>query len=162
MAVTRWYTLLIAAGIIIAVIAVCSCNSTVSDNKPDGPVSEKISSQLLVQVSLKKEQLTDPNPERLEQMRNMGMNTGNLEVQRIFIHLEQKPNTSQINELQTLGLTLYLDSWIPPVGSHPTGFILADMPVNRLEELAEKDYVIRLDTAESVLEPQNGFGPDVE
>ncbi|GAG08549.1 unnamed protein product, partial [marine sediment metagenome] len=34
-------------------------------------------------------------------------------------------------------------------------FIVADMPIDKLQELAEKDYVVKLDTAERVLEPQN-------
>ena len=61
-----------------------------------------------------------------------------------------------------MGITPYPDSWIPPVGAHPTGFIMADMPINKLEALAEKDYVVRLDTAERVLEPQDGNQPQSE
>ena len=92
----------------------------------------------------------------------MGMNVDNLESQLIFIHLEQKLSSFQIEEIEALGVTLYTESWIPPVESHPTGFLIADMPVNKLEVLAELDYIIRLDTAETQLEPQNGLKPDVE
>jgi hypothetical protein len=105
-----------------------------------------------MQVNLRKEQIAEPTPERLELMRNMGMMVDNLEIQKIFIHLEQAPNTSQVEELKAMGITLYLDSWIPPVGTHPTGYLIADMPVDKLEALAEKDCVVRLDTAERKLE----------
>ena len=54
-----------------------------------------------------------------------------------------------------MGITPYPESWIPPLENHPSGFILADMPVDKLEALAEKGYVVRLETAERVLEPQN-------
>jgi len=114
----------------------------------------KASALLLLQIDLREKQLAAPTPERLEQMKAMGMRTENLGMQRIFIHLAQEPTASQIDELEAMGITPYPDSWIPPVGGHPTGFIAADMPVDKLDELAGKDYVVRLDTAEQVLEPQ--------
>lgn len=84
-----------------------------------------------------------------------GIRLEDLDKQRIFIHLAQKPSRAQVEELEAMGITLYLDSWIPPVGTHPTGFLLADMPVDKLWALASEDYVVKLDTAERVLEPQN-------
>ena len=116
----------------------------------------KVSVLLLLQIDLREKQLAAPTAERLEQMKAMGMRTENLGVQRIFIHLAQEPTPSQIDELQAMGITLYLDSWIPAVGGHPTGFLVADMPIDKLDELAGKDYIVRLDTAEQVLEPQAG------
>ena len=115
---------------------------------------EKISSLLLTHVNLKKEQLS--------MMRQMGMMVDNLENQRIFIHLERERDESQVKELQNMDLILYLHSWIPPVGAHPTGYIIADMPIGVLEELTEVDYIIRLDTAEQQLQPQAGSQPKAE
>jgi hypothetical protein len=125
-------------------------------------VNDKVSSLLFAQVNLKKEQIVEPNSERLEMMKAMGMRVDNLEMQMIFIHLSQELNQTQVEELQSMGLTLYLDSWIPPVGAHPTGFITADMPVDKMGEVAEKDYVVRLETAERQLQPQNGSRPQAE
>jgi hypothetical protein len=116
----------------------------------------KASALLLLQIDLREQQLAAPTLERLEQMKAMGMRTENLGMQRIFIHLAQEPTPSQIDELQAMGITLYLDSWIPSVGEHPTGFLVADMPIDKLDELADKYYVVRLDTAEQVLESQTG------
>jgi hypothetical protein len=116
----------------------------------------KASALLFLQIDLREKQLAAPTAERLEQMKAMGMRTENLGMQRIFIHLAQEPTPSQIDELQAMGITLYPDSWIPAVGGHPTGFLVADMPIDKLDELAGKDYIVRLDTAEQVLEPQAG------
>ena len=124
--------------------------------------NEKISNLLQTQINLKKEQIDNPTTERLEMMKNMGMVVDNLESQRIFIHLEHELNDSQIKDLQNMGLTLYLDSWIPPVGAHPTGFILADMPLEVLGELADKEYIVNLDTAEVEFQPQTGSQPQGE
>ncbi len=123
---------------------------------------EKASSLLLSQIELRQQQIAEPTAERLEQMKAMGMRVDDLGIQRIFIHLTKELNSSQVEQLEAIGITLYLGSWIPPVGAHPTGFILADMPIDRLEALAEKNYVVKLDTAERVLEPQNGSQPQLE
>jgi len=116
--------------------------------------AKKASTLLVLQIDLREKQLAAPTAERLEQMKAMGMRTDNLTMQRIFIHLAQEPTPSQIDELKAMGIIPYPDSWIPPVGGHPTGFIVADMPIDKLDELAGKDYVMLLDTAEQVLEPQ--------
>ena len=149
--------LLFTIGLVFSMLAAVSCSETETENQVSNHVREKVSSQLLAQVNLRKEQIAEPSSERLELMKNMGMRVDKLEIQRIFIHLEQAPNTSQVEELKAMGITLYLDSWIPPVGVHPYGVLLADMPVDKLEEVAEKDYIVKLDTAERLLEPENGI-----
>jgi len=134
----------------------------VSCSNTETMTNEKISGLLLTQVNFRIEQIDNPTTERLEMMKNMGMVVDNLESQRIFIHLEHELNDSQIKDLQNMGLTLYPDSWIPPVGAHPTGFILADMPVEVLGELADKEYIVNLDTAEVEFQPQTGSQPQEE
>jgi len=74
---------------------------------------------------------------------------------KVFIYLDAKPDAARTAELATLGITEYPDSWIPPVGSHPRGFITADVPVGQVDVLAGKDYVVKLDSAEAVFYPQN-------
>ena len=145
--------LIIVIGILLMPLSSCSTTER---------TDEKLSSELMVQLNLRNEQIAHPTPNRLELMKSTGMMVDNLEIQRIFIHLNQKPNTSQIEELEAMRITLYLDSWIPPVGNHPTGFLLADTPIDKIEELTERDYVVRLDTAEGQLEPQAGSQPQAE
>jgi hypothetical protein len=113
----------------------------------------KATSLLLLQINLRQQQLANPKPDRLEQMQAMGMDTEDLEVQRIFIHLVQKPTAQQLDELETMGITPYPDSWIPSVEGPSAGFMVADMPIDKLDELAGKAYIIQLDTAEQMLEP---------
>jgi len=151
----RFLTLIIGTSLIISTLLPASCANSET-------VNDKASSLLLAQVSLRKEQTAEPTPERLEMMKAMGMRVDNLETQRIFIHLTQPLSQSQIEELESIGLTLYPDSWIPPVGAHPTGFLLADMPIDKLAEVAEKDYVVRLETAERQLEPHSSRQPQSE
>jgi hypothetical protein len=150
---SRLFILITSISLILPVLLLTACAQT-------DTINEKVSSLLLTQINLRKEQIAEPTPQRLEMMKELGMRVDNLEIQQIFIHLTQKLNQSQVEELEAMGITLYLDSWIPPVGAHPTGFIIADIPVDKLEALASKDYVVRLDTAERVLEPEKGAQPE--
>jgi hypothetical protein len=115
--------------------------------------STKATALLLLQVNLRRQQLADPSPERLEQMQTMGMNTEDLDMQRIFIHLAQEPASEQLDELIALGVTPYPESWLPSAEGPSAGFIVADMPVDKLGELDAKAYIIQLDTAEQPSEP---------
>jgi hypothetical protein len=117
--------------------------------------ASKASALLLLQIDLREQQLADPTPERLEQMKVMGMRIEDLGMQRIFIHLAQEPTAQQLEELEAMGIIPYPDSWIPAAGGHTAGFMVADMPIDKLDELVAKDYVIQLDTAEQLLEPQS-------
>jgi hypothetical protein len=128
----------------------CLCAQEVEIN------AGKASARLIMQIGLREQQLADPLPERLEQMETMGMRTDDLRIQRIYIHLAQPPTAQQMAELEGLGVITYPGSWIPADGEHPTGFMTADMPIDKLEELAGKDYVILLDTAEQAVAPAAG------
>ena len=147
---------MIVFGLGLALAGAISCDETPGGE--DGNVGKKVSSELLAQVGLRRQQIAQPTEARLQQMIDLGMDVSDLEIQRIYIHMEQAPDASQSAEMEALGITLYPDSWIPPVGVHPTGFLLADMPVDSLEELADKEYVVSLDTAEHVLMPQSSPG----
>ncbi|MFC2072848.1 FG-GAP-like repeat-containing protein, partial [Chloroflexota bacterium] len=138
-------------------------DSLVKAQAPDSV--SKISTLLALHVQVKLDAITAGGVaaalESSEQQRQFnllqspGINMENIYNQRIFIHFIQEPTQSQIEELEAEGIIPYPDSWIPPLENHPTGFIVADMPVSKLEILAEKGFVTRLETAELVLEPQN-------
>jgi hypothetical protein len=146
-------TLLITTGIGM------SCRS--NDNVPSQNTRltsqqtyNKISSQLSLQLKLRENQIESPSLDRLNQMQKMGMNTTELNIQRIFIYLKKPLSPSQIAELQSLGIVVYPDSWIPPVGNNLAGFVLATLPVDKVNDLVSQEYIIRVDTAENSLSPQ--------
>ena len=138
----------------------------------DGESNAKVSGLLRLQVEAKlgaaevsaaPVMLKAPlQQESVSILQALGIGPESLDSQRIFIHFTREPTQSQIEELEAMGITVYPDSWIPPVGAHPTGFLLAEMPVDKLETLAAKDYIVKLDTAERMLEPQAGSGLQVE
>ena len=88
-------------------------------------------------------------------MRRMGIITDEIDKQLVYIHLKRKLSPSRIASLKEIGVIVYEDSWVPPLENHPTGYVIASMPVNRLYDLARKTFVIRLETAEKMLLPKN-------
>ncbi|MCX5994203.1 MAG: S8 family serine peptidase, partial [Chloroflexi bacterium] len=66
----------------------------------------------------------------------------------VFIYTNSRPDAAQVADMASAGVTAYADSWIPPVGEHPQGFITATVPVDKVNDLAAKNYVVRLDSAE--------------
>ena len=148
-------TIKIISPILISLLLIFSTMPGVQAISPQAAEpGAKVSALLSLQVGTKERcQQIPPTTDELSMMRQMGMRTDNLSMQRIFIHLAQEPTAQQIDKLEAMGITPYPDSWIPPVGGHPTGFMVADMPIDKLDELAGKDYVVWLDTAEQVIEP---------
>ena len=125
------------------------------ERKYSAGIERKIGGQLQIQIELKKSYKKSPQPETLNTMKKMGIKTEDMEKQLVYIHFKRKPTASQIESLKKVGVTLYEDSWIPPLKNHPTGYIIASMPVDRLYDVARKTFVKRLDTAERVLHPKN-------
>jgi len=129
-------------------------NSIAFSEVPDP--STKIGSLLYLQIEDKIQYLENPaTASEIDISKAVDIRTENLAMQRIYIYFSSTPSASQVQELQDLGIILYQDTWVPPVGNHPAGFLLADMPIDKLDELASKSYAVKLDTAEQVREPQN-------
>ncbi len=129
-----------------------SSSNAQSNTDPDS----KISALLARQIDLKLEAAAAASPGKaLKALDASGANTGELQSQLVYLYMAKPPDGKQISELQSLGMTVYPDSWIPPVGIHPYGFLLTKMPVNQLRPLAEKTYALKLNTAEKLFQPLN-------
>ena len=116
-------------------------------------MSNKIGSTLAMHLDLRRDYLQRPTEEKLKRMEEMGLNMKNPEMQKVFLYFKEKPSFSTIRELEALGLRVDVNSWIPPVGKHPQGFLSANMPIDKVEKVAEKNYVLRLESAEVVFKP---------
>ena len=118
---------------------------------------KKMSGLLRLQIQVRTSYVSQPTSERLQAMRKMGMKIFEAEIDRqlIYIHIKRKLNAAKITSLKKIGVTVYEDSWIPPLENHPTGYVIANVPINRLYDLATKIYVVKLETAEQVFLPKN-------
>jgi subtilisin family serine protease len=117
----------------------------------------KISSFLAFRIEMKTK-MKQSDESRVEMssgdMQSLGEMTS-LDNEKVFIYFAKPPTANQAKELGGLGVKIYPDSWIPPVGDFPTGFVLADIPIENIDSLATRNYVHRIDSAEQLSEPQN-------
>ncbi|MBK7631226.1 MAG: S8 family peptidase [Ignavibacteriales bacterium] len=57
--------------------------------------------------------------------------------------------------LENAGAELFPESWIPPLENHPYGFMIAKVPVDKVNILLSENFVIKVGSAETMLEPNN-------
>ncbi|MCB2212913.1 S8 family peptidase [bacterium] len=79
----------------------------------------------------------------------------------VYVHLDAYPSPAQIDAMAATGAELILSDWIPPLENHPTGFFLARVPVNAIDDLALLPFVERLGNGEDVLAPQNDIAREL-
>ncbi|CAG0940870.1 partial Minor extracellular protease vpr, partial [Candidatus Brocadiaceae bacterium] len=128
-----------------------------NETEKSSRIEKKMSGLLRLQRNLRNSYREQPTSERLNAMRKMGMRISTVETdkQLVYIHVRRKLGAAKIASLKKIGVTVYEDSWIPPLENHPTGYVLARMPISRLYDLAAKNYVVKLETAEQVFLPKN-------
>jgi len=73
----------------------------------------------------------------------------------VFIYTDRAPDTSMLTDLEAKGVIAYPESWIPPVESHPRGYMLASVSAGNVRDLASLSYVGWIDSAEMTSYPTN-------
>ncbi|MDZ4246945.1 MAG: hypothetical protein U1D67_07485, partial [Dehalococcoidia bacterium] len=122
--------------------------SRAEERKPVSKISSRLNRDLKVKThQLQKRAQGQPQDESAPALATIPFEDAS--IQKLFLHFEKRPTAAQLKELEALGIKPYPDSWVPPVGSHPTGFIYAVAPVEKLPDLAAKQFVYSLETAES-------------
>lgn len=115
----------------------------------------KLSALLRYQLELKREFLAHPDDVVGQALEIATGAQWDPHRQRLFVHLAAPPDLLLLQEMQAMGIRPYPETWIPPVGVHRTGFIIADAPVEAVEPLAALGPISRLETAEQVARPKN-------
>lgn len=113
------------------------------------PAGSKVTASLEMQVRDKVnylQQASQPQDMLSPALKNIA--PAEAAIQKVFLHFARHPTPAQLDDLRSLGIAVYPDSWIPPVGNRPTGFIYAEMPVSRLPDLVARDYLLTLSNAE--------------
>ncbi|MBN1189100.1 MAG: S8 family serine peptidase [Dehalococcoidales bacterium] len=151
---------------IISILAVLSANLSGTQvtaakagpsSSDSNPVS-KIGSSLSMHIKMKQ---TQAGIENQDIMTTCGLDSPSageitpVDREKVFLHFKEPPTSTQIEELNSMGVTVYPDSWVPPVNSFKTGFVLADAPVDSIYILAARSYIMKLDTAERKMSLMN-------
>jgi subtilisin family serine protease len=75
----------------------------------------------------------------------------------VHVYLPAVPTVSQIGTLSRLGVTVYPETWVPPVGNHKWGFLLIRLPPLEAvyRAVLALSFIKRMDSAEGIRTPQN-------
>ena len=76
----------------------------------------------------------------------------------VVIYFENFPSSSEITELENLGINCYTHTWIPPLENHPYGFILAKLPPSQLNNALSKSFIKKMDSSTHEAYPNNNLG----
>jgi subtilisin family serine protease len=84
----------------------------------------------------------------------------NEKVDYIFltVYFAEKPSEGELAQIENTGVEFFVESWIPPMQNHPYGFIIAKVPVDKVNTLLTESSVIKVGSAETISEPNNNRG----
>jgi subtilisin family serine protease len=74
---------------------------------------------------------------------------------KVSLHFKQFPSQIEIDSFTELGLELLPNSWTPPIEGHPLGFLFAKLPVDKLINVLELEFIEIINSAEQLSYPQN-------
>lgn len=120
----------------------------------------KMSALLQYQLALKQAYLANPSVAIAEALSATAGSRWEPRRQRIFVYLRGAPSPKWTQRVQSLGFTIYPETWTPPVGIHSHGFVVATGPIQQIAAFAALDEIAHLDTAEQVLHPDNDLARD--
>ena len=69
------------------------------------------------------------------------------------LYFEEKPSFDKIQILENSGIKVYPNTWIPPLENHPLGFLIAKVPIDKVDTLLSNSFVLKISSAETVFEP---------
>lgn len=119
---------------------------------------DKISATLRAVIEQKKDYLANPMSEKFKALKERGLQEARYQI--VFLHTKEKLTDKQLEFLVDLKVEVLGDFWMPPFGMHKTGYIVARVPTGKIRRLAKKKWVVRLETAEQGLTPQNDFAAE--
>ncbi len=95
---------------------------------------------------------TENNRTRVEKLLN---HTADDPVLLVYLHMHEPPAGTILSELEIRVEKLYPHTWIPPVGVHPTGYLIAEIKYSEIRSLIEDKLVERITAAYRRLKPLN-------
>jgi len=76
-------------------------------------------------------------------------------VLKVFLYLQRDPDTELVLALLEKGIRAYPQTFLPKLGAHPYGIILAEGTASAIQALSNKTGVVRIAAADRVLQPLN-------
>lgn len=143
---------------VIFIISACRSNEIEQTKSDDQSIDKLISTDEYFNVP---EECADKilSSKIIEQMRtkihlfeNEKVDDSEL-IQKVYIYLSSEPNAEQKDELENLIIKCDWDSWSPPAGNHPLGFLTAVIKIESFEQVLCLEWIKKIDTAEIEVQP---------
>ena len=99
--------------------------------------------------------LEDPTDRNLKLMTGFGLPADTDPELKVFLHFTEPPSGKLRDELRSRVSKLYDYTWLPPVGAHRTGIMLALVKASMIRGLLKNGLVVRVTAAYRQLEPLN-------
>ena len=100
---------------------------------------------------------SEPTNENLQRLINFDIPSGMDPVLQVFVHVDEKDLRGNLELLGSLVDKIYPHTYLPPVGAHKTGFLIADVKSTSLRNLIANDFVRRVTSAYRKLKPTNNL-----
>ena len=120
-----------------------------SENIIEAELVSKIASGEVFEQLREKKYLKQLNPEVADEK---------LDYIILTIYFDEKPDLTKLNSIENIGAELFQESWIPAMQNHPYGFMIAKVPIDKVNTLMSENFVVRVGSAETMLEPNNNQG----
>lgn len=75
----------------------------------------------------------------------------------VAVYYREAPGAEELQQLSSIGVRAFPETWTPPLPNHPLGFILAQMPSGKFLHLLNLESVQRVAPTFETSEPQNNF-----
>jgi len=97
----------------------------------------------------------DPTIENLNRLKSFQLPPEKDPLLSVFLHFTESPDGKLIADLQKRVNKIFPHTWLPPVGAHRTGFMLARVKSSIIRELLKENTISRITTAYRKLQPLN-------
>ena len=124
----------------------------------DAYVSDKIAGLGLLlscDINLIERYQNDPSKMNRAKLSDRNLPEGPNPVLKVFIYFKHKPDHALISQLEKRGFELFPESWIPPVGKHPYGFMVANAEASQIKSALRDNLAERIVAAYREVEPYN-------
>jgi hypothetical protein len=108
----------------------------------------KLSPELMHQMELKGQFLLSRDIVLFEQIQEEGLSTDNISIQKVILYFNEELDAQNDTRLKEQGVKIIIDSWIPAMAGNEYGSLIAEIPIDKIEETMKNDFIIRIDTAE--------------
>jgi subtilisin family serine protease len=145
----------ITYSIIILILIFCAVLSTIEEFPDNRDENLQIPEEL--QFKIDSGYLIRNINSKMQQL-DSSIRNDKTEFAQVILYFAEYPSNEVTTLLEKKGVKCYLDSWIPPLESHPNGFILALIPTESFIDVISTQEIVRIASGERILQAQNNEG----